>query len=299
MDILNRRRLFILFSTLVLTVVGCATFKADWKPPESTSDNAIALAAPKLSNGSVAMEIEFVSINLTGLETKISQSKLQSATVNDFWHWIDETAVASDVRSELRLNGIRVGRVHTQSEFRRSLDAFRRVPEDAATKLLRDASIGSDVIQPAKKEILRLGKRHELPVRPPSVGSVATLINVGGKTIGKTLDSAQPLFAVNLVSSDASTVNIRLQPEIQFGAMKQTYVTSDSALRIANRRDHWAIPELAFDLSASENDVIVVGAIMPPFGLGQQMFTGSTADGETDHALMVLRVAEMPKVLGP
>ena len=88
-----------------------------------------------------------------------------------------------------------------------------------------------------------------------------------------------------------------MQPEIQFGEMRQTWVSSDSALRIDSRRESWALEDLAFEMTVDAGATIVAGAVMPPFGLGEQMFTGKTADGDTDHVVVVLRIADLPDVM--
>jgi len=296
-----------------MLAVGCAAIRTDWTDDVVSEKSGATYATPPVESGSAGLDIAFVSVipdktlNPATLATsrpsesaedpagKTNTAKADS--IEAMWRWVDETAVDPDVRNQLRLNGIRVGRVHTQSEFYRSIGAIRRVPSDPSAKFLASASIGSDVLQTSRREMCRLGKRYELPVRPPGAGQVATLVSIGGRTIGKTLEMPQPMFAMWLQSTDNRGVRIKLQPEIQYGAMKQTWVTSDSALRIDNRRDQWSMPELAFQMDAGPEAILVAGAMTPPHGLGQQMFTGMTADGDVDHVLMLIRVAQLPDIL--
>jgi len=292
----------------VSMVIGCAAFKSDWTDDTATTKNPVNLIAPKIDAGSVGLDVSFVSVVVdkqpladrdlpTDAKTPSVNPTVVRSDVDEVWRWIDETAIEPKVRAGLRLNGLRVGRVHTQSEFNRALAAIRRVPQDEAARLLASAAVGSDVFHASRRIPCRIGKRYELPVRQPSAGPVATLVSLGGRTIGKTLDAPQPMFAITMQPSDATSVRIKLQPEIQYGVMKQTWVSNDSALRIDNRRESWMMQELAFEVQAAAGGMLVVGAVLPPFGLGEQMFTGTTADGSVDHVLMLIRVADLPNMM--
>lgn len=285
---------------VVATAAGCAVLKSDWTDPGRESPLSPLFTASKPSAGSAILDVAFVSIQTDkpaadALDS--AESQTQRSPLDEMWRWIDETAVGPEVRNALRLNGLRVGRVHTQSEFNRALEAVRRTPADAASRLLASAAVGSDVAQASRRIPFRLGKRHELPVNNPANGEVATLVSLGGQTIGRTLSAPQPLFAVTVQPHDASGVRVRMQPEIQYGAMRQTWVGKDSGLRIDNRRDCWTMEELAFELTTAVGDTIVAGAVLPPHGLGEQMFTGKTADGEVDHLLVLIRVVELPDMM--
>ncbi|MGV3484764.1 MAG: hypothetical protein ACO1RT_10130 [Planctomycetaceae bacterium] len=301
---------------LVAAAAGCAAIKSDWTEPAAAAKPASELAAPKLDASSAALDVAFVSVRLDEAPTSPdpeSSIAFQTASAappsgsldtpsqrsghEELWRWVDETAISAEVRDALRLNGLRVGRVHTRSEFTRALEAIRRTPQDEATRLLTSAAVGSDVAQASRRIPCRMGKRYELPVRQPASGEVATLVSLGGRTVGRTLSKPQPLFAITVQPSDASSVRVRIQPEIQYGAMRQTWVSSDSALRIDNRRESWTMDELAFELTAAAGDTIVAGAVLPPHGLGQQMFTGTTADGDVDHVVVVIRVADLPDMM--
>ena len=285
------------------TITGCAMLKSDWNDDASADRPPIRLASPKLDSDSVSLDVAFISILADEEPAKPADSqqsaspKLERNAIDELWHWVDETAIAPEVRAALRLNGLRVGRVHTKSEFTRALNAVRRTPQDNAGRLLESAGVESNASQASRLIPCYLGKRTELPVNRPAPGEVATLVSLDGHTIGRTLASPQPLFAITIQSKDASSVRIRMQPEIQYGEMRQTWVSSDSAMRIDNRRDSWVMDQLAFELGAEQGGTIVAGASLPAYGLGEQMFTGQTADGYVDHVLVVIRVAELPNLM--
>ncbi len=283
-------------TALAVFAGGCAMLKSDWKTDSSPLKPAAGLQAPRTDPESVVFGLAFVSI-VAPLDEKTPADGVSNSDdpFADVWRWIDETAIPADVRDQWRRNGLRVGRVHTKSEFLRALDLVRRTPRDKADKLLDTADVGSDLNHLAKQVPCRFNRRVELPVRKPAAGEVATLVSLDGHPMGRTLANAQPLFSLVANPLNASGIRLKLKPEIQHGTAKQTWVGSDSALRIGSKRESWELDELAFELSLATGDLLVAGATRPTHGLGQQMFTGTTTDGDTDQVMMVLHVAELPK----
>ena len=85
---------------------------------------------------------------------------------------------------------------------------------------------------------------------------IGFLIEKELKFLGRTLSNPQYFFAITATDGAAQKqVHLRLRPEIQFGDTRQKWVSSDTALRIDNRRETWSIPELDITLQASEEDV--------------------------------------------
>jgi|GEM_PF-2539575 len=214
----------------------------------------------------------------------------------DIWQRIDETVVAPEVRQALRRNGLRLGKVQGVADFNERLSRIRRNPGPTAS-VLEIAEVDSDLSHQARLITCRIGKRYELPVRQPSAGEQAVLVTLGGKTVGKTLSQAQPLFALRATAADVNSIRLSLRPEIQHGAARQTWVGSDAALRIDNRRASWSFEELVAEVPLEKGGILVAGCTYPAFGLGQQMFTGTTAEGDDDQVLMVIRVADLPELI--
>ncbi len=217
---------------------------------------------------------------------------------DDIWHWIDETVVAPEVRHALRRNGLRVGKAMRVADFTQRLNQIRRQPDQSA-RVLEIAEVQSDLSHQSRKITCRIGKRYELPVRQPAVGDQPVLVKLGGQTLGKTLSQAQPLFALRATTADVNSITLSLLPEIQHGAMQPTWVGSDAGMSLANRRESWSFDELFTEIRLEKGGILVAGCISPTFGLGQQMFTGTTADGDTDQVLMVIRVADLPELIDP
>lgn len=229
-------------------------------------------------------------------EASVSAASAAGREQEDIWQWIDETVVVPEVRQALRRNGLRLGRVQGAASFTERLNRIRRNP-GPTSDVLEIAEVESDLSHQARLITCRIGKRYELPVRQPSAGEQAVLVTLGGKTVGQTLSQAQPLFALRATAADVNSIRLLLRPEIQHGAARQTWVGSDAALRIDNRRASWTFEELAAEVPLEKGGILVAGCTYPAFGLGQQMFTGTTADGDDDQVLMVIRVADLPELI--
>jgi hypothetical protein len=214
----------------------------------------------------------------------------------DVWKWIDESVIAPESRYALRRNGIRMGKVQSVADFSQQIEKIRVLPTESS-EVLEVADVQSDLSHSARRVTFRVGKRYELPVRQVAKDPQVVLVAVGDQTLGQTLTHAQPLFAIRVVSADPRTVRLSLVPEIQHGTMRQTWVGNDAALRIENRRDTWVVNELETDLSLEQGDVLVAGCREPAFGLGKHLFTGTTAEGDSDQVLMVIRVVELPETI--
>jgi hypothetical protein len=308
---------------LVATTSGCA----NWHKDADLTKTVRGLPAPRRHPGDVILDVSFVSIRPTrppatlksdsdtadfdaiaatpeadrnadyvDNDTLPSPSDLNDEMVIDIWKSIDETVVIPESRSALRRNGIRMGKAQRVADFSRQLEKIRVLPTESS-EVLEVADVQSDLSHSARRITFRVGKRYELPVRQVSKDAQVMLVALGDQTLGQTLSQAQPLFAMRVASADARTVRLQLRPEVQHGAMLQTWVGNEAALRIENRREAWVLSELETDVSLEKGDVLVAGCRDPAFGLGKHLFTGTTAEGDSDQVLMIVKVVELPDTI--
>lgn len=263
------------------TTIGCAS----WHGEADTASLERALPPPKREPGSAVLEIAFVSIG-------------KHAEVEQLWRGIDQTLLSMELRHDWERNGMRIGRVQKTLDFESQLSRIRRRPEETASAM-EATDVHSDLSHQSRRITCRVGKRYELPVRQPSPNQQTVLVRLGNETSGRTLARSQPLFALRATSADVHSIALSLRPEIQHGDMRQTWVGSDAALRLDNRRESWNLDELATEVRLEKGAILVVGGVDPPLGLGQLMFTGLTAEGDDDRVLMIIRVAELPELATP
>ncbi|TWU08542.1 hypothetical protein Pla52n_11250 [Stieleria varia] len=216
--------------------------------------------------------------------------------VESLWQWTDETVIPAEQRRMLLENGIRVGRVTESGRFESKLTELSQpTSTDEVTEFLVKADVASE--NPAGKDRipLRMGKRYEFPVRLPVEGALTPLVRYDDQVIGRSLDEPQFLFAMTANRGKSSReIELQLVPEIQHGAMRQRWTSSDSALRIDTRRDAWTLDPLHFSLTGGENDVFVIGETLPRRGLGRLMLSGEDAGRVEQQMVLVLSFQDIP-----
>jgi hypothetical protein len=319
-----------IFQCFVAVVLMCAVGGcANWHSDADLSKVTRGLPPPKKPPGGAVLDIAFVSIRPSAVASTSAPTRTPRANRSgaqegdevpetdsspdaddsvdpmsvsgepiDIWRLLDETVVVPEVRGSLRRNGIRFGKVQNVGDFHQQLQAIRRTPSPTS-EVLEIADVQSDLSHQARRITCRIGKRYELPVRQPATQDQVVLVARGDATVGQTLSNAQPLFALRASTADSRSVTLLLRPEIQHGEMRQTWVGSDAALRIENRRDAWVLDDLTTEITLEKGGILVAGGIDPTFGLGKHMFTGTTAEGDTDQVLMVIRVVELPELIAP
>ncbi len=270
---------------MAVGMVGCATWK---ETPSSDAITKTAVGSVHENSKRVVLEVEFVNIDI---DTKDLD---ESAAL---WQWIDETAIDSRTRQRLLANGIRVGFVANEDRFRQRL-ADATTDQDVVDAFLSKASVASDVSHGESRIPMRLGRRYELALKQPIEGSHVALVRLEGETVGRTLNNAQHFFAITATQADSQKqVQLRFRPEIQYGDTRQKWVSSDTAIRIDNRRETWSIAELDLNVTASERDTLVFAAATPVTGLGRTMLSGTGSDQSQQQVVVLVRVAQVPSAI--
>ena len=273
---------------------GCASWTDRPTEKKNKLNERLALAKLSESNRAIVLDIDFVTVRLPATNGTQTGTDSAQTDAESLWQWVDETAIASDTRTRLLENGIRAGKIIRNDRFRRTLDQWR-VNGGAVDAFLTKASVASELTEGGKRIPMRCGRRYELPVKDQVSGQCVSLIRLGGETIGRTLSDPQYLFAITpQMGQTPQQVDLRLRPEIQHGAMKQTFVSSDSAIRIDARRESWSLPELEIQIAGVQDETLVIGTTSPSIGLGQQMLTGHSADRSEEQMVILIKLAHIP-----
>lgn len=289
------RLCYVLLSTLMLLpAFGCRTWSKEGAELLShQNDQVTGTTAPRsLHRKRVILDIEFV--NSLADDTPESED---SAIAPSLWQWVDETRVDPSVRQNMLQNGIRVGLVNNEEEFRNQLDEHAE-ERDLVETFLAEASIASDLAHGSQSMPMRLGRRYELPLRQPFEGSHVAMIRKGDELIGKTMQNAQYVLA--LTSSRGNTpeqIELKLYPEIQHGDTVRKWVSSDTALRIDSRREAWQLECLNLHLDVQEGDLIVLAPTQPLRGLAKHMLAGTGQDNEHQNLILLIRVTQIPTLI--
>ena len=269
---------------LLAIAAGCASWSdrvgTGSQPPKSS------LVPARESRKAVIIEVEFVPIAVDG----VSADDMES-----LWQWVDEAAIETDGRIAMAENGFRGGRLIHPERFRARLATLKHTT-GIVDEFLGQAEVASTISHGRERIPMRLGRRHELPLKQPDEGSEVTLVRMNHETIGRTLEHPQFLLAVTpTATSTPRQIRLRLRPEVQHGSMRQRWVSSDTALRIDTRRDTWSLPELDLNVDVSEGQTLALAPDSPLRGLGKQMFTGHSANQQREQLVVLINIAQVPK----
>jgi len=284
-----------LISTLLLfTTVGCRTWnKSGTEVLSHQNAQATDTTAPSSFNRKrVILDIEF--LNSVPRESSASSDQESNPSL---WQWVDETCIDPSLRQNMLRNGIRVGLVNNEEEFRNQLNEHKE-DRDLVETFLAEASIASDLAHGSQSMPMRLGRRYELPLRQPFEGSHVAMLRKGDELIGKTMQNAQYVLA--LTSGRGKTpeqIELKLHPEIQHGDTVRKWVSSDTALRIDSRREAWQLECLNLQLHAQEGDLIVIAPTQPLRGLAKHMLSGAGQDNQQEQLILLIRVTQIPTLI--
>ena len=266
---------------------GCATW-LDQSPRLEDQLEATSQFLAKTDNKrSIQLEVSFHPVS----EQLATEDGLAS-----LWQWVDEMVIDAGQRSALSRNGVRAGRIIREDQFLAKLSALAPAT-DIVDSFLSEANVASDMSRGSRTIPMRMGRRYELPLKQPNDGTHVTMVNLDGQLIGKTLQDPQYIFGITPTQgSRVGEVILQLRPEVQHGMMRQKWVSSDTALRIDTRRETWSLDSLDIHLSGAEDDVFAIGGVSPSTGIGQQMFSGLSADNLPEKVVLLIRLKHLPEI---
>ena len=145
---------------------------------------------------------------------------------------------------------------------------------------------------------LRPAHRHELPLSPMLEGEQVVLLNRSDGLIGQQFDSPQMVLALKAQRGQrVGQASLNIRPEIHHGAVKQQFISSDTAVRIHAGRERWDLTELQLHLGLARPGTTLViapaiepGAGQPTFGLGNQMLRDDQHLEDNQHLVALIQL---------
>lgn len=291
---------------LMSTISGCNSWgPADWKsnfwsdlanPSQSNDPDTQA----KRQHSSTSLAHQSRDALSLSVEFRHVPTSLLTETT---WSLIDETAVPAGVRQAWLHNGMRIGVVTAQQSIfstSGSIDANGRSsnePADPINAFMAGAEVMGKKADGREMIPLRPAHRHELPLSPTLEGETVVLLNRADGLIGQQFDSPQMVLALKAHRGPRSgQASLNIRPEIHHGAVKQQFISSDTAVRIHAGRERWDLPELNFTWTARPGTTLVIapaiesGAGQPTFGLGNQMLRDDQHLEDDQHLVALIQL---------
>ncbi|MCM2373876.1 hypothetical protein [Aporhodopirellula aestuarii] len=220
-----------------------------------------------------------------------------SALGEEMWRNVDETVFDARVRQAWMANGLRIGLINSLENAPESDAETNGRMRDPINELFAGAEVlgaksdGREIIP------LRPSRRHELPLAPALDNSHTILLRQASGLIGRDLVSPQLLLAVTAETGTRrgqSTLEIR--PEIHHGAVRQKFVSSDTAVRIQAGRERWDLTELNVTWKTRPGSTLIIAPVVQPteseptFGLGRQMMRDPDHLVDDQHIVAFLQI---------
>ncbi|WP_404310222.1 hypothetical protein [Neorhodopirellula lusitana] len=229
-----------------------------------------SLKLTQQSRQTMSLEVDFRHVPVTALGKEL-------------WRGVDETVFSAEVRKAWLDNGIRIGLVSATGDPFELTNAESDGDGDPTNQLLARADVLGNHSEGREIVPLHPSRRHELPLSRSLEGSQVVLFRRTSGLMGQSVQSPQLLLALTAVRGPREgQATLQIRPEIQHGAVKQQFVSSETAVRIHAGREQWKLPELDLSWIAKPDtrlllapalqqngDESVVG--QPTFGLGRQM----------------------------
>jgi hypothetical protein len=212
----------------------------------------------------------------------------QLASLELVWPRVNEQALSLELRQQLDLNGIRAAVVDAvvPLALQQMLDSVeRRLNEDP----LELIGVAADIRSHSRFYQCRQGQRKEVMVGMPRKGSVVLLYNEQGNAKGRHYDEPQFLFDLRAFPKGDGSTMLSLTPEIQYGPLKQKFVSQEFALRREMKRDADRWEALRIEQNLQPGQMLMITASMPARGLGEELFFTETAHGTREPLLIMVR----------
>ncbi len=269
-----------------LLFCSCAQWKTD---PESTGRGLPAATLPAAAN---VLDIVFWPLPQklpAELAVKFGKDQAASADVLAYlWHHADEMAVPATARQRLYDNGLRACRIDHIRQHVQKLQA-----DDAGDEVERffgEASIGSDITHSQVRIPFRDGKPQDFAVRQMASQMRNILLRVDDRTIGHSLSQPQFLLSVETHTLPDGRVSVRAWPRIEHGDFRQSFASTERAIRLQSQREKWVLHELAVTTQLDRTQTLVIAPADDAFGIGKEMLTTTLPDGSFEQVVVLIRL---------
>lgn len=207
------------------------------------------------------------------------------------WESIDENVLPPEHRMLLARNGLRVGIITGNLPSMISERLSEKPSREES--VLQQTGLSSDVDTLARRMQCRAGRRKEVQVRRECREPISILTCLGDQRVsGTTFDRANALFDLRVMPQGDASALIRLTPEVQYGEIRQSFVSSDYGIRPEMKRSQKIWKELSFEVALREGGVLAVAATNPPRSLGAAMFVAEAADRSRDKTMLLIRLTD-------
>lgn len=203
----------------------------------------IAPAGQESSSADRTIPLEFLFVRHAEHDQELGQ---------ELWQFVDEQALARDLRDRLAANGLRAGIIggHLPADLAARFAA--PASADAGDALPTDATISRRLVR------LLPGRRGEI-VTASGVPELVLLEQAAGEVRGGTYRDASPLFGIEAEPAADGRVRMTVTPEIRHGPVQKSWVGEDGMFRLEAGQQRHRLEHLQFAVTLPREGMLIIG----------------------------------------
>jgi hypothetical protein len=210
------------------------------------------------------------------------------------WAACDELVVSAETRRRLSDNGIRIGTLGSTVP-----SGLKKLIDKQSVQNPLDTPPDSAVATPEKADLTT--RVRQLQCRSGKPNRIVTSIEYPelsllevddkGSVRGETLHQAMCEFGLKVFPRGDGLTRIELTPEIEYGDMRNKYVSSGGSISVQPSRDRRVLERLRTETVLTPGQFLIVGTLPDACGLGKQFFT-TEGTASPRRTMLVMRVIQ-------
>lgn len=230
--------------------------------------------------------------NISGVEVMLMRmSPEQIAAMEQVWFRTNEQALPIELRRRFDQNGLRATLVDSiiPLPLQTMIDSIeKRLGDDPFEQM----GIGADIVSHSRSLQCRANQRKEILFGNKRSEPIIVMHNREGIISGRSFDEPQLLFDLRAHPNKDGSTAFSLVPEVQYGPLKQKFVSQEFGIRSESKRDFVQWTDLKIDQNFRAGQMLMISAANPPRGLGEHFFFTNTVNGSREQLLLLIRFSQ-------
>ena len=260
-----------LLLAITCLLTGCHVMKTpEWKLEEAVDDSP--LATPKLANDSVVIEVAFIRVP--------AENKQQMMLV---WDDIDETHISTKLRTKLRENGIRCGKLPNAipTSFETLLSGDKNITDPNA----QSGSLNLNLGLRNRRLQCSAGSENHVVLSDSVIDNLVIIHSDEEYTTAEKFQQAQCQFEFRTYPQGNGAVRLEVVPQIHHGAAKSQFKGHEGAWLLKTQRNIQEYTDLLIDTTLLPGESLLLSCSELAHGLGGHFFSDNDDQAEVQHML--------------
>lgn len=250
---------------------GCHLLETPkWTLREAVDESPLAI--PRLADDSVVVEVSFIRVPAK------DQQQLKQV-----WNDVDETDIAASLRTKLKENGIRCGKLPSAipSSFETLLSGDKNITDSTA----QAGSLNLNMGLRNRRLQCTAGSENFVVLSDAVIDNLVVIHSEEQYTSAEKFQQAQCQFEFRTYPQADGSVRLELVPQIHHGVAKSQFKGHDGAWLLKTQRDVEEYTDLLIDTRLLPGESLLLSCDELAHGLGGHFFSKNDDQTEIQHML--------------